>query len=79
VAVRESLMAELLELSPAERIEIAEELWNSIAASPDNMPDLTEEQIAECERRLAEHDRDPSRALPWEEVRVRLWSRYDVS
>ena len=76
MAIRESLMAELLQLSPAERIELAEELWNSVAVSPDSMLDLTEEQIAECERRLAEHDRDPSRARPWEEVRARLWSQY---
>ena len=76
MAVRESLMAELLQLSPEERIELAEELWISVAASPDSVLDLTEEQIAECERRLAEHDRDPSRGRPWEEVRARLWSRY---
>jgi putative addiction module component (TIGR02574 family) len=68
-------MTELLQLSPAERIQLAEELWDSVAASPDSMPGLTQEQIAECERRLAEHDRDPSTALPWEEVRTRLWSR----
>jgi putative addiction module component (TIGR02574 family) len=72
VAVKESLMAELLQLSPAERIQLAEDLWDSVA---DSMPDLTQEQIAECERRLAEHDRDPSTARPWEEVRARLWSR----
>jgi putative addiction module component (TIGR02574 family) len=65
-------MAELLQLSPAERIQLAEDLWDSVA---DSMPDLTQEQIAECERRLAEHDRDPTRALPWEEVRARLLSR----
>jgi putative addiction module component (TIGR02574 family) len=72
VAVKEALMAELLSLSPAERIQVAEDIWDSVA---DSMPDLTQEQIAECERRLAEHDRNPSTALPWEEVRARLWSR----
>jgi putative addiction module component (TIGR02574 family) len=75
VAVKESLMAELLQLSPAERIQLAEDLWNSVALLPESMPGLTEEQVAECERRLAEHDRDPSTALPWQEVRARLWSR----
>jgi putative addiction module component (TIGR02574 family) len=75
VAISRSLLAELLQLSPEERIELAEDLWDSVAASPDSMPGLTEEQIAECERRLAEHDRDPSRAVPWEEVRARLLSR----
>ena len=75
MATSEALLEELLRLSPAERIQLAEDLWDSVAASPDSMPGLTESQIAECERRLAEHDRDPSTASPWEEVRARLWSR----
>lgn len=75
MAADDSLLAELLRLSPAERIQLAEDLWDSVAASPDSMPGLTEAQITECERRLAEHDRDPSTAVPWEEVRARLWSR----
>jgi putative addiction module component (TIGR02574 family) len=39
------------------------------------MPGLTTTQLAEVERRLAEHVRNPSAAIPWEEVRARLWSR----
>ena len=72
-----SLLAELLELSPAERIQLAEDLWDSVVASPETMPGLTAEQVAEIERRLAEQARDPSRAVPWEEVRARLWSRFE--
>jgi putative addiction module component (TIGR02574 family) len=75
VASNQALLAELLQLSPAERIQLAEDLWDSVAASPDSIPGLTEAQIAECERRLAEHDRDPSTAVSWEEARARLLSR----
>lgn len=64
MATSESLLAELLRLTPAERIQLAEDLWDSVAALPDGMPAFTEEQIAEWERRLAEHDRDPSTAVP---------------
>jgi putative addiction module component (TIGR02574 family) len=70
-----SLLADLLELSPAERIQLAEDLWDSVSASPESMPGLTATQLAEMERRLAEHARDPASAIPWEEVRARLWSR----
>jgi putative addiction module component (TIGR02574 family) len=77
VARDQSLSAELVELSPAERIQLAEDLWDSVAASPETMPALTDAQIAEVERRLAEHARNPSRAIPWEEVRARLWSRFE--
>jgi len=65
---------ELMKLSPAERIQLAQELWDSI--TPEEMPPLTPEQIEEMERRLAEHEKDPGSAVPWEEVRARLWARY---
>jgi putative addiction module component (TIGR02574 family) len=70
-----SLLADLLELSPAERIQLAEDLWDSVSASPESMPGLTATQLAEIERRLTEHARDPASAIPWKEVRARLWSR----
>lgn len=50
--------AELLKLSVPERIQLAEDLWDSIAAEPDALP-LTDSQRAGIERRLAEHERDP--------------------
>jgi putative addiction module component (TIGR02574 family) len=74
VAINQALLAGLLQFSPSERIQLAEDLWDSVAASPNSIPGLTEAQIAECERRLAEHDRDPSTAVPWEEARARLLS-----
>ena len=75
MASNQALLAEPLQLSPAERIQLAEGLWDSVAASPESMPELTEAQIAECERRLAEPDRDPSTGVPWDEARARLLSR----
>ena len=69
-----SLLKELMELTPEERIQLAEDLWDSVAQ--DKMPALTEAQKKEIDRRIAEHERDPSSALPWEEVRAWLWSNY---
>jgi putative addiction module component (TIGR02574 family) len=65
--------SDLFKLSVAERIHV-EGLWDSIAADTENPPPLSEEQIAEIERRLAEHEKNPERARPWEEVRERLWA-----
>jgi putative addiction module component (TIGR02574 family) len=59
------------ELSPAERIELIERLWESFVDDPDTLP-LTAEQAAELRRRLAEHERDPDAAKPWSEVRAEL-------
>lgn len=73
--MKEAVIAELLKLSPAERIQLAEDLWDSVAARPDLIPALSDDQRQEIERRVAEHVRDPGSALSWEEVRARLWSR----
>ncbi|HKT17143.1 MAG TPA: addiction module protein [Stellaceae bacterium] len=70
-----SLATELMKLTPAERIQLAEDLWDSVAADPAGLPPLTEAQREEVQRRLDEHARDPSSAGAWDEVRTRLWSR----
>ena len=72
--MNKSLLEELLELTPAERIELAEELWDSI--EPEQMPPLSTEQQQELERRYAEHVRNPARASRWEDVKARLLARY---
>ncbi len=71
--MNKALMEDLLKLPEAERREIAQELWESLEES--DLPPLTPEQMAEIDRRLEEHERDPSTAIPWEEVREWLWSR----
>jgi putative addiction module component (TIGR02574 family) len=67
------LLDELLELTPAERIELVEVLWDSV--TPDDMPPLTDEQIRACEHELAEHRADPSSSIPWEEAKQWLRAR----
>lgn len=69
-----SLLKEIMALIPEERIQLAEDLWDSIAL--EDIPPLTEAQKAEIDRRMAEHERDPAAALSWEEVREWLWSKY---
>ena len=71
-----SLREELFRLSAAERLELVEELWDSIAAEREDEPlPLADAQRAELDRRLRELDEHPERARPWEEVRERLWAR----
>jgi putative addiction module component (TIGR02574 family) len=80
IELRLSLMetnrfSDLMRLSVAERIQLAEDLWDSVAAEPDALlPALTDAQRMEIERRLAEHEQDPSSARTWDEVRARLWA-----
>jgi putative addiction module component (TIGR02574 family) len=73
--MNETLVAELLKLSPAERIQLAEDLWDSVTTHPESLPALSDDQRQEIERRLAEHSRNPDSALSWDDVRARLWAR----
>ncbi len=72
----DALRDQLLKLTTAERLELVEELWDSIAAERESEPfPLSDAQRQELERRLRELDEHPDRARPWEEVRERLWAR----
>lgn len=72
----DALRKELFKLTAAERLELVEELWDSIAAEQESEPiPLTAVQREELERRRREFDEHPERARPWEEVRERIWAR----
>jgi putative addiction module component (TIGR02574 family) len=63
----------LRRLSIAERLQLVEDLWDSIAQeAPDEAFPMTPELAAELDRRLAEHEAHPEAARPWEEVRRRI-------
>jgi putative addiction module component (TIGR02574 family) len=70
---RAELWSELMKLTPQERLDLVEDLWDSIAQ--DDMPPLTSEQKEELDRRYAEHLRDPGSASNWEDVKTRLLAR----
>ena len=57
-----------------ERLQLVEDIWDSIAQDAKALP-LTPEQRAELHRRWAEHERDPASAIPWEQVRDELYGR----
>ncbi len=57
------------QLSPGERLELIERLWDSL--TDDEVP-LHPAVEAELDKRLATYDRDRAAALPWEDVRARL-------
>ena len=65
--------AEYLKLSVAERIQLVEDIWDSIAAESPDAVELSQAQKDELHRRAAAHRADPSTAVPWEQVRSRLF------
>lgn len=65
---KQALLSEILRLPPEERIELLGEAWDSIAATPEEVP-IPEWHVEELQRRLNDPD---VRYVPWEEVRTRL-------
>jgi putative addiction module component (TIGR02574 family) len=65
---------DILALSVPERIQLVEEIWDSIATEPETVP-LTGAQRTELDRRKREHRLDPSAAKSWSDVRARLERR----
>ena len=64
-------VADVLELSVAERIQLAEDIWDTIAKVSD-APKLTDAQRAELDRRLEAHRKNPEAGSPWEVVKARI-------
>ena len=64
-----------LGLSTAERIQLAEDIWDSIAVENPEAAALSPLQLQEIQARLDAHDQDPTTALSWEQVRAELFQR----
>jgi putative addiction module component (TIGR02574 family) len=64
----------LSELTVAERIQLAEDLWDSVAVDTGDLA-LTDPQRAELDLRLAEYERDPDAGESWAVVRARIQKR----
>jgi putative addiction module component (TIGR02574 family) len=55
-------------LSPDERLDLIEQLWDSLATESARVR-LTNAQATELDRRLDEMDQDETLGIPWETVR----------
>jgi putative addiction module component (TIGR02574 family) len=66
--------AEYMKLPVSERIQLVEDIWDSIAVEAPEAVVLTESQKAELHRRAADHQANPDSAVPWEQVRAKLFS-----
>lgn len=61
-------LSDILQLTIAERIQLAEDIWDSVAAFPEAIP-LTDAQKEELDRRLQAYARNPNEGFPWDELR----------
>ena len=63
--------SDMMSLSVAERIELVEDLWDSIAEVPESV-ELSEEDKTLLSSRLDAYHKDPGAGSPWSEVKARI-------
>ncbi len=65
----------IFDLSPSEKLQLVEDLWDDLAATPADVP-ITDWQIEELDRRRAKLKSNPASGLSWEAVKRRVRSHY---
>jgi putative addiction module component (TIGR02574 family) len=68
----------VFDLSPAEKLQLVEDLWDDLASSPDDVP-IHDWQIKELERREANPRRNPASVTDWESVKRRVRVSLEMS
>jgi putative addiction module component (TIGR02574 family) len=66
--------ASIFDLTPPEKLQLVEDLWDDLAATPDVVPvqEWQKEELARRKENLLKH---PATALTWEEVKSRVRGR----
>jgi putative addiction module component (TIGR02574 family) len=57
------------------RIKLAQDFWGFVVEDECD-PDLTPEQAAELDRRLADFETNPHEGIPWEQIKAELNQRF---
>ena len=65
----------IFDLSPAEKLQLVEDLWDDIAGTPEAVP-VHDWQKQELARRKANLLKNPAAARSWEGVKQRVRARY---
>jgi len=65
----------VFDLSPPEKLQLVEDLWDDLAAIPSEIP-VYEWQKKELARRKANLQQNPASGVSWEEVKIRARSHY---
>lgn len=67
--------ASIFDLSPSEKLQLVEDLWDDLASTPDDVP-LHQWQKDELDRRKTNLASNPASGISWEQVKQTIRSRY---
>ncbi len=65
----------IFDLTPPEKLQLVEDLWDDLAATPEAVP-IHDWQKEELAKRKANLQQNPASGSSWEEVKRRIRSRY---
>lgn len=65
----------VFDLSPTEKLQLVEDLWDDLAATPEAIP-IQEWQMQELVRRKINLQNNPATGLAWDKIKQRVRSRY---
>jgi putative addiction module component (TIGR02574 family) len=65
----------IFDLSPSEKLQLVEDLWDDLAAVPETVP-VHDWQKQELARRKANLLRNPASGLSWEKARLNIRARH---
>jgi putative addiction module component (TIGR02574 family) len=66
----------IFDLSPSEKLQLVQDLWDDLAATPEVVP-VHDWQLKELTRRKANLMKNPTSGLTWEEVKRKVRRRCD--
>jgi putative addiction module component (TIGR02574 family) len=69
-SMTKALVDQILNLPPADRLDLMDQIWESLARNPDLIP-LPEEHRQDLDSRLESFRAAPDRVVAWESVRAR--------
>ena len=69
-----SLPYDIAQLSISERIQLVEDIWDSLVIAPEQLP-VSETQQEELDRRMEAYGDNSERGISWQELQARIKSR----
>jgi len=66
------LRSQINSLSPAEKADLLDTVWESLEA---DSASLTDAQRVELDYRITRHEQNPSEVIPWQRVRAGLFKK----
>ena len=73
----ETVLADATRLPVADRIQLIDDIWDTLP--DDSLPPLSDEWVAEIQRRSAEYDTGSAETVSWEQVKAEALRRVGMA